>query len=390
MLHAVPSLMRMWMATAVTDVSLPHLRWLFMAGEPLSDSLIQRWYTLFPDQGEFVNLYGPTETTLAKCYYRVSQCLLPGVQPLGRPLPQTQVLVLAEQQRLCGIGEPGEIVIRTPFRSLGYINAKEEQTARFFPNPFMDDANDVVYATGDLGCYGPDGTLQFLGRMDYQLKIRGVRVEPGSIEATLSHHPDVNACVVMARQDETGETLLVAYLVRTPGAETTVQSLRQFLHQRLPAAMIPSIFIWLDVLPLNANGKVNRRALPNPDAAMLQTATDYIAPRSPFERELADIWAETLQVTRIGISDDFFDLGGHSLLAVQLVSRVREAFHVEMPLRQVFDTPTIAEMADAILHHEATQVDDKILSQLLEDLEEMSSDDVAAILTDGTQIKIGG
>src|SRR4029077_5173053 len=176
------------------DAALPAMRWVFFAGEPLTDTLVNQWRSAFSNGGELINLYGPTETTLAKCFYRVPADVAVGVQPVGSPLPHAQALVLAESNRLCGINEPGEIVLRTPFRSLGYVNAPEEIQQRFVKNPFHDEAQDLVFFTGDAGRYRSNGTLEILGRLDDQVKIRGVRVEPAEVTAILAHHAAVESC----------------------------------------------------------------------------------------------------------------------------------------------------------------------------------------------------
>ncbi|MBW4493512.1 MAG: amino acid adenylation domain-containing protein [Oscillatoria princeps RMCB-10] len=218
-LHTVPTLAQSWLAGVPAGVSLRSLRLCFFAGEPLTDNVVRKWRGAFPEAGVIVNLYGPTETTLAKCFHRLKADLLPGVQPVGQPLPDTQALVLGDNNQLCGIGEPGQIVIRTPFRSLGYINATEENRQRFVKNPFSDDERDLLYFTGDLGRYRPDGTLEILGRNDGQVKIRGVRVEPGEIQTLLCQHPAVRQAFVTAREDVPGEKRLVAYLVADLAAD---------------------------------------------------------------------------------------------------------------------------------------------------------------------------
>ena len=200
--HAVPTLLQTWLTQESTGVDLGNLRWLFLAGEPLSGALVQAWRGRFPGGAEVVNLYGPTETTLVKCFHRVIGELQPGLQPVGMALPQTQALVLNATGQLCGIGELGEVVLRTPFRTLGYVNAPEEMRRHFVPNPFREgDPSDLLYYTGDRGRYRPDGSLDLLGRLDDQVKIRGVRVEPGEVKAVLEEHPAVQACFVMGRKD---------------------------------------------------------------------------------------------------------------------------------------------------------------------------------------------
>ena len=199
LVHTIPTLAQAWLAQVPADVCLRSLRWVFFSGEPLTEILVRQWRVAFP-RSAIVNLYGPTETTLVKCYYVVPPDVLPGIQPAGWPLPQTQALVLAAHSRLCGIGEPGEIVLRTPFRTLGYINAPDDQRQRFVQNPFREDAGDWLYYTGDRGRYRPDGMLEILGRLDEQVKIRGIRIEPSEVTATLAQHPAVHACVVVPRR----------------------------------------------------------------------------------------------------------------------------------------------------------------------------------------------
>jgi acyl-coenzyme A synthetase/AMP-(fatty) acid ligase/acyl carrier protein len=348
MLHTVPTLTQSWLDQLPWGASLHSLRWVFFTGEPLTDTLVRRWRECLPDSGRVINFYGPTETTMVKCFYRVPEDMLPGVQPLGWPLPQSQALVLKENHQLCGIGESGEIVLRTPFRTLGYLNAPEENARRFIKNPYRDDDQDLLYFTGDLGRYRPDGALEILGRLDHQVKIRGVRVEPDEVTAVLLQHPAVRAGVVIAREDEAGQHYLVAYLVVAEPDEALKRALRAYLSGQLPAAMIPAAFVFLEQLPLTPNGKVDRRALPAPDRALSQPEDTFVAPRTPVEETLAGIWARVLGLERVGVHNTFFELGGHSLLATRVVSHIRQACRVELPLRSLFETPTIAGLAETI------------------------------------------
>ncbi len=347
-LHTVPSITQFWLTNRASERSLRYLRYVFFAGEPLTDSLVNDWKNSLHYDGKIVNLYGPTETTLVKSYYEVPQEVSPGIQPIGKAMPQTQVLILNTDYELCGIGEPGEIVIRTPFRTLGYINSPDEQLKRFRNNPFSKDENDVVYLTGDLGRYRPDGSLDILGRVDDQLKIRGVRVEPSEVTATLSQHPDVQACFVTEWKNENGERALVAYVVTSDKQDLRIDNIRKFLINRLPLAFVPSVFVTIDQLPLTANGKVDRQALPSPLVSKIEIKSDFVSPRNTTEKILVDIWIQVLGHNKVGIHDNFFDLGGHSLLATQIISRVREAFNVELPLRGLIEEPTISNMAKAI------------------------------------------
>jgi amino acid adenylation domain-containing protein len=361
--HAVPTIAHTWLADGPYETTLPALRLVFFAGEPLTEQLVHQWRAAFP-HGTLVNLYGPTETTLAKCWYGIPMQVLPGVQPVGQPLPHTQALVVAGQQRLCGIGEPGEIVMRTPYRSLGYIRTAGDNASRFVPNPWSGDVQDWLYYTGDRGRYRPDATLEVLGRLDDQIKIRGVRIEPGEVTAVLQRHPGVQACVVTARRDQHDQFFLAAYVVTAQPQQTTPGLLRTFLRHYLPTVMLPTTFTYLERLPLTPTGKVDRQSLPEPAVDTTDIRTPYIAPRTPIEQSLVDIWRDIMAAQAIGIYDDFFDLGGHSLLATRMLARIREQFHMELPLRVLFEQPTVAGLAIVILQTYAEQMVDSGLEIL--------------------------
>ncbi len=347
-LHTVPSIAIFWLTHASIDMALPKLRVVFFAGEPLSADLVDRWRRAFTYEGDIVNLYGPTETTLAKCWYRVPRRVHPGIQPIGTTLPQTQILILSAEHRLCGIGEPGEIAIRTPYRSLGYRNNPEETARTFIQNPFRDAPDDLIYLTGDRGCYRHDGLLDISGRMDDQVKIRGVRIEPDEINQALRRHPLVKTCFVAAVQDDEGGSKLIAYVTTDLAEDTLSYQLHSYLAGVLPAAMIPSFFVKLVRLPLTANGKVDRRALPAVDMTGNASENTFIAPSSPTEERLAAIWIEVLGIDSVGIHDNFFDRGGHSLLAIQIISRIRKAFCYLLPVSVLFERPTISGLAQTI------------------------------------------
>ena len=345
-LHTVPSLAQSWLNELKDPIELPSLRRVFFAGEPLTDSLVQRWRETFGREASLVNLYGPTETTLAKCFFVVPDKPLFGIQPVGQPMPNTQALVLSEN-RLCGIGEPGEIAIRTPFRTLGYMNSVEEQKLRFIKNPFTGEDNDLIYLTGDRGRYRPDGQLEILGRLDQQVKIRGVRVEPEEVNAVLARHPAVGSSVVIALKDDRNETALAAYFVYATPA-TDIAELRTHLERHLPPALIPTYWIELDRLPLTPNGKVDRAALPEPDRSRSDRADQFVAPGTPTEELIAGIWSEVLGVSQVGVRDNFFDLGGHSLNVMRVMARIRSAFQVDLPLTTLFETGTVAGLASVV------------------------------------------
>jgi amino acid adenylation domain-containing protein len=337
-LHTVPSLAQSWLTSVPSEVSLHNLRWLFLAGEPLKETLVLQWRDAFLQAGEIVNLYGPTETTLAKCYYQVPNEPTPGVQPVGRTLPETQALVLSANGQLCGIGEAGEIVLRTPFRSLGYINALEEMRSRFVKNHFRNDERDLLYYTGDRGRYLPDGSLEILGRLDRQVKIRGIRIELGEIETVLAQHPFVHQTVVIAHEER-----LVAYIIPNQDSTPTISEIRRFLSTKLPQYMMPSSFVFLDSLPLTPNGKVDRRALPTP--SNINNLDTFVEPRNQLELQLVQIWSKILKVDKVGVQDNFFDLGGHSLLAPYLITQIKQQFGKDVSLTSLFQNPTIEQLA---------------------------------------------
>jgi acyl carrier protein len=267
---------------------------------------------------------------------------------IGRPIANTQVYILDQHLQLVPIGVSGELYIGGDGLARDYLNRPALTAEKFIPNPFSAEPGARLYATGDLARYLPDGNIEFLGRADNQVKIRGYRIELGEIEAVLSEHSAVLKTVVLARGDLPGDKRLVAYVVSEQGMHPTTNELRGSVQDRLPDYMMPSAFVMLDALPLTPIGKVDRRALPAPDGARPELERGFVAPRTPAEELLAGIWCEVLGLKEIGIHDDFFELGGHSLLATQVISRVRNAFQVELPLRVLFRASTIAELSDAV------------------------------------------
>ena len=354
-LHTIPSFAHWWLSDVPADVSLRALRHVLFAGEPLQATLVDRWRTTFPEAGAVANLYGPTETTQSKCFSLIPDVPATGVQPVGRPLPHSQALVLTRTGRLCGPGELGEIVIRTPFRSLGYLNTAGEDQRRFTPNPFGGGPDDIVYYSGDLGRYADDGTLHIAGRVDDQVKIRGVRIEPAEISAVLGRQPGVDRCTVVARTGDDGRRSLVGYVVAAAQPPPSAADLAADLSHELPAVMIPKDFVFLPTLPLTPNGKVDRDRLPPPVAGQGQTAARL--PASPTEEAMARLWAEALGITRVGIDDNFFALGGDSLLAAQLVFRIQDRLGVQLPLVAVFQAQTVARLSARVEQARAGQAD---------------------------------
>jgi acyl-CoA synthetase (AMP-forming)/AMP-acid ligase II/acyl carrier protein len=303
-----------------------------------------------------VNLYGSTETQRAVGYYVVpdGNDLPPReIIPLGRGVQDVQLLVLNPAQELAGIGELGEIHVRSPHLSRGYMGNGDLTRERFITNPFTKQPGDRLYRTGDLGRYLPDGDVAFQGRVDHQVKIRGFRIELGEIEATLARHPGVRETLVLASVWEDGDPAapsredkhLVAYVVPNRAAAPTPQELRQFLGEKLPQYMIPAAFVVLDAFPLTPNRKIDRRALPAPARDQIERESAFAAPSTPYEEILVEVWEEVLGLQEIGVHDNFFSLGGHSLLATQVASRVRNYFEIELPVRSIFEAPTVAGIA---------------------------------------------
>jgi len=264
---------------------------------------------------------------------------------IGRPTANAQIYILNADLQPMPVDVPGELYVGGVGVSRGYLNRPDLTAEKFVPNPFSDEPGARLYKTGDLGCYRIDGNIEFLGRIDDQIKLRGFRIELGEIEAVLKQHPAVRQAVALVRENLHGGKELAAYVVPKEDEKPTIGALRSFLKSKLPDYMIPSAFLFLNALPLTTHGKVDRRALPAPDQNDQELEKPYVAPRTPVEQAIATIWAEVLKLDRVGIHDNFFELKGHSLLATRVVSRLRTAFGLEIPLRSLFELPTVATLA---------------------------------------------
>ena len=294
--------------------------------------------------------YGPTESTLFASCFRMTEPSQPGTSvPIGTPIGNTQVYILDRHLQPVPPGVPGELFIAGDGLARGYLGSSHLTAERFLPNPFSSSPGARMYRTGDLARHRQDGVLEFLGRIDNQVKVRGFRVELAEVESALLSHASVREAVVIAREDSPGLKRLVAYVT---GEALGSESLRAFLKQRLPEYMVPSAFVHLASLPLTSHGKVDRKALPSPDSRP-ELAQQFVAPRNEVEQKLASLWAEVLRLERVGVHDNFFELGGHSLLATRAISRLRSTFGVELPLRDLFDAPTVAALGARI--HAALQ-----------------------------------
>jgi amino acid adenylation domain-containing protein len=358
------------------------LRRVFCGGEALPAQLVRRFFSLL--KAELHNLYGPTEACVDASSWHCRPDDQRGTVPIGRPIANTVMYVLDEHLEPAPVGVRAELYVGGAGLARSYFNSPALTAEKFIPHPFSHAAGERLYRTGDLACYLADGTLEYLGRVDSQVKVRGNRIELGEIEAILRQHPGVRDCVATVREDVPGERRLVAYVVPPMQEQApTPNDLRSHAQQKLPQYMVPSVFVFIAQLPLSPNGKVDRRALPLPEQVNDKSAELFVEPRTPIEKTLSQILSEVLGVQRIGINHNFFDLGGHSLLAMQVISRVREVFDVEIPLRTLFEHPTLAQMAEMIVHgqvEQAYETDSSEISNVIEKVEQLSDEEVRALL----------
>ncbi|HEV2146075.1 MAG TPA: amino acid adenylation domain-containing protein [Longimicrobiaceae bacterium] len=346
-LHSVPSLFRSILNAELDPDRFPSLRYVLLAGEALLPADVRRWMEVFGERVQLVNVYGPTETTLAKFAYFVQP---PDRErrtiPIGKPIEGAAAVVLDARGNPCPVGTIGEIYIRTPFRSLGYLGDPERTREAFVPNPLSGNPDDIVYRTGDYGRVLDDGNFELLGRRDHQVKIRGLRVELTEIENVLRGHPQVRDVAVVDREHADGTRFLCAYVV-SDGAPQS-EALRAFVAESLPEEYLPTAFVVLEALPRTITGKLDRRALPAPGGADAMRTRPFVEPRNRVEEALAAIWRELLGAARIGVHDNFFELGGHSLLATRILVRVRDVLGAELSLQALFEAPSVAGLAERV------------------------------------------
>ncbi len=343
-LHFVPSMLSVFL-DSVTTLTCTSLKRVICSGEALSASLQQRFFDRLP-AAKLHNLYGPTEASIDVTYWACHADRDETVVPIGYPIANMGVYLLDRHLNPVPTGVMGELFISGIGLARGYLNRSELTADRFIPHPF-DENGSRMYRSGDLARFRRDGSIEYLGRTDHQVKLRGVRIELGEIEAALRRHPEIrDAVVVVADTPGSEHQILMAYAVSS-NAKPDTEALHTFLRAFLTEHMVPSIFMWLDELPLNANGKIDRKALLAPHFVASQSRV-FVAPRTPTESVLAGIWAEVLNLKRIGVHDNFFELGGHSLLVTQLLSRIHGQFQLRIPLRVLFEATTIARLAEVI------------------------------------------
>ncbi len=387
------------------------LRLVFLSGDWIPLTLPDAVRKIFP-HAQVIGLGGATEATIWSNYYPVGEIdpLWTSI-PYGKPIQNAQYFVLDAHLRPCPVGVPGDLYIGGECLALGYANQPTVTAEKFIPDPFSFSRKGKaregarLYKTGDLARYFPDGNIEFLGRVDHQVKVRGYRIELGEIESVLAQHPAVRQALVLVRGDPFDDKRLVAYVVpeqqRTDDnslgqavssqdpANNPLQAefhrelmirLRCYLQEKLPDYMVPAAFVMLDALPLTPNGKVDRHALPEPEATRPELEVAFVAPRTAVEEQLARIWSEVLGLEKVGVQDDFFALGGHSLLATQVVSRIRNIFQIEFPLRSFFESPTIASLAETIAQGEKKQQEIRELEALLSQIENLSRAEAEAAI----------
>ncbi|MCU0532553.1 MAG: amino acid adenylation domain-containing protein [Hydrococcus sp. Prado102] len=319
------------------------VRLAIVGGERISPERLRQWQQF---STPLIHVYGLTETTVTSTLYRLNSDVKLLELPIGKAIANTQIYLLDSNLQPVPVGVAGEIYIGGAGIARGYLNRAELTAERFIPNPFSKDAGARLYRTGDLAKYLPDGNIEFLGRIDHQVKVRGFRIELGEIEAVLNQHPQVKECVVINREDVPGENRLIAYIVYKQEKDVTVTELRRFLEEKLPRYLVPSNFVTIDAIPLSSNGKIDRRSLPIPDNLRPELEVDYVRPQTEVQQAIADVWQKVLALEKVGIHDNFFEIGGHSLLLIQVNSKLRQLFNTDLSIVEMFRYPTISSLSE--------------------------------------------
>ncbi|MCX7920809.1 MAG: amino acid adenylation domain-containing protein [Clostridia bacterium] len=350
LIHMVPTLFKGMIKELEDSQHFDSLKYILLAGELLKGNDLKKFYELFGSRIQLVNLYGPTETTLAKTFYLISENDVSKINvPIGKPINDTEILILGSDMKSCTEGNTGEIYIHTNFKSSGYFNDTELTKKVFLKNPFSLDPKDLIYKTGDLGKVLADGNIECLGRIDNQVKVRGIRIELSEIETYILKDELVKEAVVIAKDDDDGDKYICAFLVADEKPD--ISRLRECLSRELPDYMVPSHFAQIDKMPLLPNGKIDRKTLEKFEIEM-DTGVEYQAPRNEIEEKLTALWQEVLRIKRVGVNDNFFFLGGHSLKAANLAAKLFKEFNVEIPVKEIFKNNTIKALAKYIENSE--------------------------------------
>ncbi len=375
--RSFPTTFRQFTDTLAENETFPHVRVVHLGGETVTRRDVERYRKHFPPHCILVNHLGSNEAGGMATYYIDNNTEIeePNV-PVGYPVPDNQVLLLDQHDSAVGLGDAGEIAVRSRFLALGYWGRPDLTKERFLEDPTGGD--ERLFLTGDLGRRLPDGCLLHLGRKDFQVKVRGYRVELAEIEAALQAIEGISEAAVVAREEGEAGMRLVAYVAPAKPPGLTITTLRAALAGTLPDHMIPSAFVFLDALPVTPNGKVDRRSLPAPERLRPNLNVPFAVATTPVEERLARIWAEVLDLEQVGVHDPFLDLGGNSLLATSVISRVLTAFQVELPLRTLFESPTVTDMALAITQALVDRLDPGEIEQLQTELKRLTNPEEAA------------
>ena len=378
-----PRVFRHFVGTLTGKEEFPKLRVINLTGDPAYRTDVELFKKHFSSDCLLVNTCAAVEVGPFRMYVIGRETKILGeIVPVGYEISDKEVLLLDDNGQEVGINQVGEIAVKSRYLSTGYWGRPDLTEAKFLPDP--DGGDRRICLTGDLGRMSPDGCLEHLGRKDFQVKIRSLRVEVAEVEGALRSMGAIREAVVIAREDKPGDKRLVAYIVSAGNALLNVSDARKFVEQKLPSHMVPSRFVMLDALPLTPNGKVNRRALPDPGSDRPELDTPYSPARTPMEKEVARIWAEVLSLDRVGVHDDFFELGGHSLAATRVVSHVINAYQLELPLQSLFQAPTVGEMAAVILQHQTKKLGEQELDRILSGVESLSDEEAERSLPQAT------
>lgn len=376
----MPTVFRQFVEGLTGQSEFPDIRIVRLGGEPVYKRELDLFKRLFSKDCILVNRLGSSETGSLRMYFVNKETQISGnLVPVGYAVTDNEILLVDDAGKQIA-GDEGEIAVKTRYVSPGYWGRPDLTDAVFLPGPA--GGKERIYRTGDLGQMLPDGCLLHLGRKDFFVKIRGYRIDIDEIEAALRECPGIKEAVVVARNNNSGDERLVAYLVPTVQPGPKVGELRRFLNEKLPDYMIPHDFVTLEAIPLTDTRKVDRKALPDPGTSRPELTTPYVAPKTPIEKELAKIWAEVLSTDEVGIHDDFFDLGGHSLSATRIISPVIATFELQLPVQALFDSSTVAAMSVVISNKEGQKADEEELKRLLSEVESLSEETAEELLAE--------
>ncbi|MCP4153890.1 MAG: amino acid adenylation domain-containing protein [bacterium] len=346
LIHCVPTLFATLNRTNLKKNHFQNLKIMSLSGERVKPAEIKKWYDAYGESVQFVNNYGPTETTLAKLFHFIrKEDVAKGIIPVGKTIPGSRVIVLDENMEMCEEMKIGEVYIRTPFRTFGYCNNPELNNQKFIPNPFSSNPDDIIYQSGDLGRFLPDGNLELTGRIDRQVKLRGMRLEPEDIECALMQHPRVNEAVVLLKKGANESAFLFAYITGNDAGDMNNEeddAIKEYLQDKIPAYMVPSYIKFIDELPRKSNLKIDYTML---QQLLQNESADEVEPRDDIEKKLAQQWSELLGIEKIGVLNTFFALGGNSLHVMSLVSLIHRDFNVKISPKEFFENPTVEKLA---------------------------------------------